>query len=211
MDEQCSGEEFRFESEQITRAIAKKTMRGLNPDRVVVMMPWRAGLAFGYSYKCAGVSRFYHVSSKRDEETLETIVDHESGLVEPGDTVIVADPMLATGNTAVDAIERLLRKGVLPEHIIINAVVAAPVGVDTVKKYPGIRVVVGALDKELDHRGYIVDGLGDFGDKYCHGLSREDVHRIADALNFKMHDRLQLFKRFGMSKPSLREMGWLNS
>jgi hypothetical protein len=65
------------------------------------------------------------------------------------------------------------------ENIIVNAVVAAPVGVANVKKlYPEVRVVVGSLDEKLDHRGYIVPGLGDFGDKYFQGLSPEEFEGI---------------------------------
>jgi len=195
--EQCHGQEFRENADKIIDAIAEHTLRNLDPKKVVVMMPWRAGLAFSRSYQQRGVDKFYHVSSRRDEETLETMVDFESGQVGEGDTVIMADPMLATGNTAVDAFQRIMASGIAPENIIVNAVVAAPVGVQAIKRRcPAIRVVTGALDDKLDHRGYIVLGLGDFGDKYFGNFTRQQVEAIADALKFGALPRRKLTERF---------------
>jgi uracil phosphoribosyltransferase len=198
LEKQCQGREFREQADLIIDAIAGQTLRGLDPAKVVVMMPWRAGLAFSRSYLERGVEKFYHVSSRRDEKTLQTIVDYESGLVEPDDTVIMADPMLATGNTAVDAINRMLAGGITPGQIIVNAVVAAPVGIKAVKKFPEIRVVAGILDDKLDHRGYIVPGLGDFGDKYFGNYTREQVDGIAAALKLELLPHQKLTARFGL-------------
>lgn len=194
--EQCQGREFRQNADIIIAAIAEHTLQGLNPQKVVVLMPWRAGLAFSKAYLELGVEKFYHVSSRRDEATLETIVDYESGKVEEGDTVIMADPMLATGNTAVDAIERMLASGLTPEQIIVNAVVAAPVGVQAVKRYPQIRVVAGDLDDKLDHRGYIVPGLGDFGDKYYGDFTEGDIAATAASLKIDPLSHQKLAERF---------------
>lgn len=194
--EQSHGQEFRENADLIISAIAEQTLQGLDPNKVVVLMPWRAGLAFSKCYLEHGVHRFYHVSSRRDEETLETIVDYESGNIEKGDTVIMADPMLATGNTARDSIHRMLASGVTPEQIIVNAVVAAPIGVQTVKHYPAIRVVAGALDEKLDHRGYIVPGLGDFGDKYCGDLTGKELVALANALRLEPAAYQKLQERF---------------
>jgi uracil phosphoribosyltransferase len=176
MQEQCKGREFRENAEVILQALAEKTLNGIEAAKVVVLMPWRSGLAFGQSYKERNVGGFYHLSSRRDEESLKTIVDYQAGKVKAESVVVIADPMLATGNTVIDAIERMIKEGVKVENIIVNAVVAAPVGVANVKKlYPEVRVVVGSLDEKLDHRGYIVPGLGDFGDKYCKDFSPEEL------------------------------------
>ncbi|MCC6643558.1 hypothetical protein IT411_02310, partial [Candidatus Peregrinibacteria bacterium] len=157
------------------------------------------GLSFGPAYQNSGVKGFFHVSSKRDHQTLKNLVDYQEGQVAEGGTVIIADPMLATGNTVIDAIERLVASGVSPEKIIVNAVVAAPIGIKKVKTYhPGIQVVVGALDEKLDHRGYIVDGLGDFGDKYFADFSSEDLGVLSDKLGLIPESRQQLIKRFGL-------------
>lgn len=193
---QCRGHEFRYNADLIIDEIASNTMRGFNPEKTVVLMPWRAGLAFGPGFVKQGVKRFYHVSSRRDEETLKTIVDYEAGHIEPEDTVVMADPMLATGNTGVDAIERMLANGLTPERIVVNAVVAAPVGVHRMKKYPGVRVVAGFLDSKLDHRGYIVPGLGDFGDKYFENFTAEERAKLCEMLGIDRLSKLKLYARF---------------
>ena len=198
MEQQTQGHEFRLSSELITDEIAKKTLENLDPSKVVVLMPWRAGLAFANAYKKLGVNRFYHLSSARDHHTLQTIVNFQQGEVSAEDTVIIADPMLATGNTTFDAIERVKSQNVLPENIIINALVAAPVGVSKAKITPETKVVVGMLDEKLDHRGYIVPGLGDFGDKYFHQFSTYQLHTLAANLGLDDQVRKQLFIRFGL-------------
>ena len=79
--------------------------------------------------------------------------------------VIVLDPMLATGNSLVAAIELIQRK-FKPHSISAACVVSAPEGVKLVnKKLPKINVYVCAIDKKLNEHGYIVPGLGDAGDR----------------------------------------------
>ena len=163
---------------------------------MVVLMPWRSGLAFAESYQNVGVQNFYHLSSKRDEETLATVADFESGKITPDNLVVIADPMLATGNTIVDAIERVLSKGVSPENIIVNSVVAAPIGIQKIKKlYPEIRIITGSLDEKLDHRGYIVPGLGDFGDKYFTDLSPKELNEIVSRFDVDEDGRKRMINR----------------
>lgn len=196
MAEQCQGAEFRKYSDRIISAIAEKTLEGVDSARVVVLMPWRSGLAFARPYRERGVNRFYHLSSKRDEHTLQTLVDYRDGEVKKDDIVVIADPMLATGNTAMDAVGRIMADGVPAENIIVNAVVAAPVGVQSVKKHPDIKVILGCLDLKLDHRGYIVPGLGDFGDKYFTDFSLEQFGEMADALDLDDETRRKMEERF---------------
>jgi len=197
-DQQCSGKEFRESSEIILKELAKKTVEQIDPKKIVVLMPWRSGLAFGKAYIELGVNNFYHVSSKRNEETLETMVNFESGNITPDNFIVIADPMLATGNTIIDAIKRIISKGTTPEKIIINSVVAAPVGVKKIKDlYPQIKIIVGSLDDKLDEKGYIVPGLGDFGDKYFTDFSDEDLNKLIGLFNIdvvcsdKMKDRFK--------------------
>ncbi len=199
MSEQCQGAEFRENAAQIISEIARQTLLGEDPEKVVVMLPWRAALSFGLEYQKLGVKRFYHVSSRRDEQTLKTIVDYEAGEIRDGDTLIMGDPMLATGNTDVDGINRPLAKGIVPGKIIVNALVAAPVGVMNLRRYPGVRMVLGALDDKLDARGYIVPGFGDCGDKWSEGLTVEDVNMIAEKLYFDSLSRKMLLARYGFN------------
>lgn len=177
---QTKGKKFRKAAENILKTLAKRTLKIIdNRDkkRIVILMPWRSGLAFGKSYRDCGIKRFYHLSSRRDENTLLTIVDYEFGvMLKKRDFVIIADPMLATGNTIMDAIKRIRRKGITPKNIIINSVVAAPAGIAQInKKYPEIKIITGVLDRKLDRHGFIVPGLGDFGDKFFAGMNKVEL------------------------------------
>ena len=78
--------------------------------------------------------------------------------------VLLVDPMLATGGSAVKALDVIFSRGA-SEVDLLN-IVAAPEGVAVVEKaYPKIRIFSGALDRELNARKYILPGLGDFGDR----------------------------------------------
>lgn len=81
--------------------------------------------------------------------------------------VLLLDPMLATGGSAVKAIDCLVAKGVRPENIIFVNIVCVVEGLRAVHEaYPQIRIVTGGIDPILNEKKYIVPGLGDFGDRY---------------------------------------------
>ena len=76
----------------------------------------------------------------------------------------MVDPMLATGGSAVAAIQMLKDKGV--KNIRFMCIIAAPEGVERMKKdHPDVELYIGALDERLNENGYIVPGLGDAGDR----------------------------------------------
>lgn len=109
---------------------------------------------------------------QRDESTIEK-VPRLMYVKLPGDiatrTVLLVDPMLATGQSAAAAIEVLLRRGVPEEKIVFLNVVASPEGLRLLgERHPRVKVVTGAIDEGLNSHKYIVPGLGDFGDRY-HG------------------------------------------
>lgn len=81
-----------------------------------------------------------------------------------GRPLIVADPMLATGASLIEAIKDLLTNGT-PSQLHIVAAIASKQGVETIEKaYPQAKIWVGAIDKNLTTKGYITPGLGDAGD-----------------------------------------------
>lgn len=81
-----------------------------------------------------------------------------------GRPLIVADPMLATGASLIEAIKDLLNHG-KPTQLHIVAAIASQQGVDTIQKaYPEAKIWVGVIDKKLTSKGYITPGLGDAGD-----------------------------------------------
>jgi uracil phosphoribosyltransferase len=84
-----------------------------------------------------------------------------------GRTVLLVDPMLATGQSASVAIEQLLLRGVPAERIVFLNVVSCPEGLAVLgSRYPAVKVVTAAVDEGLNQQLYIVPGLGDFGDRY---------------------------------------------
>jgi uracil phosphoribosyltransferase len=106
-----------------------------------------------------------HIGLYRDPATLEPV---EYYFKVPSDIanrmVIVCDPMLATGNSAVAAINRLKDHGVTTVKLV--CLLAAPEGVRAMlERHPDVPVTVAALDDKLNDHGYIVPGLGDAGDR----------------------------------------------
>ncbi len=83
-----------------------------------------------------------------------------------GRTFFLVDPMLATGNSAVAALDALIRHGAKPSKIKFMALVAAPEGVRVFnQKYANIPIYTAALDERLNEKAYILPGLGDAGDR----------------------------------------------
>ena len=110
-------------------------------------------------------ARVGHIGLYRDPQTLEPV---EYYCKVPNDIadrdVIVVDPMLATGNSAVAAISRLKEHGAT--RIKFVCLLAAPEGVKTMlEHHPDVMITTAALDKRLNEHGYIVPGLGDAGDR----------------------------------------------
>ncbi len=85
--------------------------------------------------------------------------------IRPEDTVIIADPMLATGSTMLAIIPKVLEHGV-PKRLFIASVISTEYGIRRVlSKYPETHIFTVAIDPELNSKGYIVPGLGDAGDR----------------------------------------------
>lgn len=106
-----------------------------------------------------------HVGLYRDPETLKPV---EYYVKLPSDVeereFIVIDPMLATGGSAIEAIESLKKRGV--KQVRLMCLVGAPEGVEEVQNaHPDVDIYLAALDEKLNEKGYIVPGLGDAGDR----------------------------------------------
>ncbi|XP_047156029.1 uridine kinase-like protein 4 [Vigna umbellata] len=81
--------------------------------------------------------------------------------------VLLLDPVLATGNSAVKAISLLLKKGVPESNIIFLNLVAAPQGINAVcERFPLIKLVTSEIDQSLNENSHVIPGLGEFADRY---------------------------------------------
>ena len=110
-------------------------------------------------------ARVGHIGLYRDPSTLEPVEYYFKVPEDIADRiVIVVDPMLATGNSAVAAINRLKEYGVTSVKLV--CLLAAPEGVQTMlERHPDVMITAAALDEKLNEHGYIVPGLGDAGDR----------------------------------------------
>ncbi|WBW72937.1 uracil phosphoribosyltransferase Uck2 [Schizosaccharomyces osmophilus] len=81
--------------------------------------------------------------------------------------VFLMDPLLATGNSSVLAIQALLRKGVPEENIVFLNLICCSQGIENIgKRFPKLKLVTAAIDPELNDQCYVLPGCGDFGDRY---------------------------------------------
>jgi uracil phosphoribosyltransferase len=136
-------------------------------DEIVVIAILRAGLGMtDGALRLIPEARVGHLGLYRDEESLQPVGYYESIPRHAADAeVVVVDPMLATGGSAVSALERLKRGGVQGRMRLV-CLVAAPEGIAAVQEaHPEVPIVCAAIDRELDERGYIRPGLGDAGDR----------------------------------------------
>ena len=139
----------------------------LEGKKLAVVPILRAGLGMADGMlELVPSARVGHVGLYRDHDTHQP-VEYLVKLPDPaGRQFLLVDPMLATGNSAVHAVDVLLRHGVDASAISFMALVAAPEGVTVFHKaHPTVPVYTAALDSHLDDRAYIVPGLGDAGDR----------------------------------------------
>ncbi len=110
-------------------------------------------------------ARVAHIGLYRDHKTLQAVEYYFKAPEELGDRVVIAvDPMLATANSAIAAIEKLKQRGA--KDIRFVCLLAAPEGIEKFRAaHSDVPVVTAAIDSHLNEKGYIVPGLGDAGDR----------------------------------------------
>jgi uracil phosphoribosyltransferase len=154
------------EEVDVATPLERATVARISGKKVAVCPILRAGVGMldGVLSLIPG-ARVGFIGMYRDEETLEP---HEYYVKLPADVadrdVIVLDPMLATGNSTAAAVDVIKRAGASSIRVI--AIIAAPEGIDRVTSAHGdVSIVVAAIDRGLNERGFIVPGLGDAGDR----------------------------------------------
>ena len=158
--------DFPLKEVEIETPICKCKEKMLAGKKVGVVPILRAGLGMlNGVVNMIPAARVGHVGMYRDPKTLKP-VEYYCKL--PGDvaerTLIVVDPMLATGGSSSAALSLLKEKGA--KHIILMCLVAAPEGVRVINHdHPDVPLYVASIDEKLNEKGYIVPGLGDAGDR----------------------------------------------
>ncbi len=173
-DRATSTAEFRRASDAVCSRLLEQVrahIRGLARDssKAVIVIILRSGIALLDSamrtFKDAPVGV---VGLKRDEITHEPRWYYENLPPLSGDsTVIILDPMLATGGSAEAVAMKLKEHGTNAEHIYFAGIVGAPEGFARLSRLiPEKNIILASLDQGLDEHAMIVPGLGDFGDRY---------------------------------------------
>lgn len=151
---------------EIETPICTAKSKVLAGKKMAIVPILRAGLGMvDGMLKLIPAAKVGHIGLYRDEETLQPV---EYFCKLPQDIadreVIVVDPMLATGGSAVDAITLLKQKGA--RYIRLMCLISSPEGIKHVmESHPDVDIYVGAIDEKLNEHGYIVPGLGDAGDR----------------------------------------------
>ncbi|WP_436670326.1 uracil phosphoribosyltransferase [Lactiplantibacillus argentoratensis] len=151
---------------EIETPIAKSTQKTLAGKKVAIVPILRAGLGMVDGFlNMIPAAKVGHVGMYRDEKTLKPV---EYFVKLPSDIsqrqLFVVDPMLATGGSAIMAMDMLKKRGA--SNIKFMCLVAAPEGVEALRDaHPDIDIYTAALDDHLNEDGYIVPGLGDAGDR----------------------------------------------
>ena len=151
---------------EIETPLEKMTAKMIDGKKLVLVSILRAGTGIldGMLTVVPG-ARVGHIGLYRDPKTLKAV---EYYFKMPQDMqerdVVVVDPMLATGNSAVAAIDRV--KVLKPKSIKFLCLLTCPEGIATMKKaHPDVPIYTAAIDRQLNDHGYILPGLGDAGDR----------------------------------------------
>lgn len=151
---------------EIETPVTKTTAKRLSGKKLAFVPILRAGLGMTQGIlSLIPAARVGHVGLYRDPETLEAV---EYFVKLPQDIeereFVVVDPMLATGASAIEAINSLKNRGA--KNIRFMCLIAAPEGVEKLQEaHPDVDIFIAALDEKLNDKAYITPGLGDAGDR----------------------------------------------
>jgi uracil phosphoribosyltransferase len=184
-----SKEDFVFYSDRLIRLVIETALIELPYRDEVVLTPTESkyngsqfgGKVQGVSIIRAGESmetalrsvclriKIGKILIQRDEETAQAKLIYAKlpKSIGQGCNVLLLDPMLATGGTAIKAVQVLIDAGVKEELIIFVNLISVPFGIEELlKAFPKIKIITSAIDEYLNDKAYIIPGIGDFGDRY---------------------------------------------
>ena len=157
---------------EITTPIATFTTKTIDSDINLIISPiLRAGLIFtDEAIDILPQACIRHIGMYRDEKTLKPIWYYNKVPMEAKNPekfyIYITDPMLATGNSLLEAVKLYADKGIPVKNIKCICIIAAPEGIERIQKvYPDIEIITAAIDDGLNEKGYIIPGMGDAGDR----------------------------------------------
>jgi len=158
--------DIQLEEKEIETPICTTKCNVLAGKKMAIVPILRAGLGMvDGMLKIIPAAKVGHIGMYRNEETLQPV---EYFCKLPQDInerdVIITDPMIATGGSAIDAISALKKRGAI--NIRIMCLIAAPEGIKAIQnEHSDVDIYVASIDQKLNEKGYIVPGLGDAGDR----------------------------------------------
>jgi len=173
-DKNTSTTEFRHAAMRLCDHLIERLKRDLgkkqiDPKKVVFAIILRSAIAFSdAAVRAFPESPVGVLGLKRDERTFYPHWYYENlPPISEKSTIVILDPMLATGGSAEAAVERLMKRGADPNSIYFVGIVAAPEGFCRLSLLiPKENITLASVDSRLDEHGMIVPGIGDFGDRY---------------------------------------------
>ena len=157
---------------EIETPIAKCVSKDIDSDITIIISPiLRAGLIFtDEAIDILPDACVRHIGMYRDEETLKPVWYYNKvPMATPNPEkffVYITDPMLATGNSMLEAIRLYADKNIPIENIKCICIFAAPQGIELIQKeFPGIEIITATIEERLNKHGYIIPGMGDAGDR----------------------------------------------
>lgn len=156
----------------IETPVSKCTVKDIADDIKIIISPiLRAGLIFtDEAIDILPDACIRHIGMYRDEETLKPIWYYNKvPMATPNPEksyVYITDPMLATGNSMLEAVRLYANKNIPIKNIKSLNIIAAPEGIELLhKEFPELEIITAAVDERLNEKGYIIPGLGDAGDR----------------------------------------------
>ena len=157
---------------EVETPITRCKVNKISDEYKIIFAPiLRAGLAISdVASEIVPDASIQHVGMYRDESTLEPVWYYDKTPVHydvpEKIKVFILDPMLATGNSAHEAVSLFLKKGILIENLVFVSILSSPVGIKLLNdSFPELKIITAKIVEGLNNRGYIVPGLGDAGDR----------------------------------------------
>ena len=167
-DRSATMEAFREASDKLSKIIAYEISNHVKEEHVVLIPILRAGMALLPSFmNFFNHARVGFIGIHRDKEARPHLYYEKLPPLTINDSTIILDPMVATGGSTLLTLDKLIEHGANPNKMTVVGMIGAPEGVEAIQsKYPSAEVIIAAIDEGLDHKKYIVPGLGDFGDRF---------------------------------------------
>ena len=157
---------------EIETPVVKTKVKTVEEDINIIISPiLRAGLIFtDEAIDILPQACIRHIGMYRDEKTLKPVWYYNKVPMEAPNPenfyIYITDPMLATGNSLIEAIRLYADKKIPMSHIKCICIMAAPEGIENIQKvFPEVEIITAAVDDGINEKGYIVPGMGDAGDR----------------------------------------------